>query len=73
MTRLACEGEQFNYSQTQPDNIHAMRIGKACQAASKHLCGDLIDRGLGLLQELEKLGYAITRLNKINEEQLYAS
>ncbi|ABN88248.1 hypothetical protein BH02_3794 [Burkholderia pseudomallei] len=46
--------------ETQPDNIGAWRLGEACRAAKAG--GDLIDRGLSLLKELQDRGYGIVAL-----------
>lgn len=44
----------------QPDNVGAWRLGEACRAAKPG--GDLIDRGLSLLKELEARGYGVIAL-----------
>lgn len=40
-------------------NVTAWRLGEACNAAAGASAGDLIDRGLALLQALNKLGYDV--------------
>lgn len=47
----------------QPDNQGAYRIGLAANNL-KQPCGDLIDKGLALLAELEAQGYGIFELEK---------
>lgn len=41
------------------DNVEAWRLGEACNAAAKASAGDLIDRGLSLLHELDAKGFAV--------------
>jgi len=41
------------------DNVIAWRLGEACNRAAQASAGDLIDRGLGLMAELEKIGFSI--------------
>lgn len=51
------------YSNNQPDNVMAWRLGEACDAAAKDpKCGDPIDRGLILLRELEARGLGVVPL-----------
>lgn len=56
----------MTYKKNQPtDNVHAWRLGQACSnAANEPKCGDLIDRGLILLRELELKGYGIVKLEQ---------
>ena len=45
------------------DNLDVHRLGAACRAAADEpKCGDMIDRGLILLRELEKRGYGVIML-----------
>jgi hypothetical protein len=48
----------YTYVQ-QPDNVNAYKLGRACEAAAKKSAGDGIDRGLALLQELQKEGFGV--------------
>ena len=41
------------------DNVHAWCLGEACNAAAKEPAGDLIDRGLILLRELNEQGFDV--------------
>lgn len=45
--------------QHQPGNGAAYRLGKACDKAAAGRAGDFIDRGLGLLKELQEVGYGV--------------
>lgn len=55
--------QPYTYTKRQPGNLDAWRIGEACSAASKASAGDHIDRGLVLLRELERKGFAIIPLD----------
>jgi hypothetical protein len=48
----------YTYAE-QPGNVVASRLGLACNAAASQSAGDSIDRGLGLLQELQKQGFGV--------------
>lgn len=48
----------YTYAE-QPGNVIASRLGSACDAAALQSAGDSIDRGLGLLQELQKVGFGV--------------
>ena len=53
----------MTYTNQPTDNIDAWRLGDACRKAANELkCGDLIDRGLILLRELEARGYGAVKL-----------
>lgn len=43
----------------QPGNAEASRIGRACLYAATASAGDTIDRGLGLLKELQEQGFGV--------------
>lgn len=43
----------------QPGNLKAHRLGNACQRAATASAGDSIDRGLGLLKELQAEGFGV--------------
>ncbi len=43
----------------QPGNVEASRLGNACQQAAAASAGDTIDRGLGLLKELQAQGFGV--------------
>ncbi|MFC3865886.1 hypothetical protein [Alcaligenes aquatilis] len=43
----------------QPGNIKASRLGSACLQAAAASAGDTIDRGLGLLRELQAQGFGV--------------
>lgn len=43
----------------QPGNIKASRLGSACLQAAAASAGDAIDRGLGLLKELQTQGFGV--------------
>ncbi|KGP00553.1 hypothetical protein JT27_15650 [Alcaligenes faecalis] len=43
----------------QPGNIKASRLGSACLEAAAASAGDTIDRGLGLLKELQAQGFGV--------------
>ncbi len=44
---------------TACDNVIAWRLGEACNKASSARAGDLIDRGLALLKELNATGFQV--------------
>lgn len=48
----------YTYAE-QPGNGVAFRLGLACDAAASQRAGDSIDRGLGLLQELQIKGFGV--------------
>ena len=48
----------YTYAE-QPGNVVASRLGLACNAAASQSAGDSIDRGLGLLQELQRQGFGV--------------
>ena len=48
----------YTYAE-QPGNVVASRLGLACNAAASQSAGDSIDRGLGLLQALQKQGFGV--------------
>jgi hypothetical protein len=48
----------YTYAQ-QPGNLIAMALGVACLNATRKTAGDCIDRGLALLQELQKEGFGV--------------
>ena len=53
----------MTYRNQPCDNVTAWRLGEACRkAADEPKCGDLIDRGLILLRELEALGFGVVPL-----------
>lgn len=43
----------------QPGNVKASRLGSACLEAAAASAGDTIDRGLGLLKELQAQGFGV--------------
>lgn len=43
----------------QPGNVEASRLGSACLQAASASAGDTIDRGLGLLKELQAQGFGV--------------
>lgn len=43
----------------QPMNVEATLLGEACNSAAKLTAGDNIDRGLGLLKELQVRGFGV--------------
>lgn len=43
----------------QPGNVEASRLGSACLQAAAASAGDTIDRGLGLLKELQAQGFGV--------------
>lgn len=43
----------------QPGNVKASRLGSACLQAAAASAGDTIDRGLGLLKELQAQGFGV--------------
>ncbi|PWY49186.1 hypothetical protein DK459_11710 [Achromobacter sp. RW408] len=49
----------------QPGNIGAHRLGAAWQKAASGSSGDLIDRGLGLLQALQEVGFGVFEVSEI--------
>ena len=67
---IGAKGSAFDLPETkraytykeQPGNAVASKLGRACEAASKQRAGDNIDRGLGLLQELQKEGFGVFAL-----------
>ena len=48
----------YTYAE-QPGNVVAYKIGRACEAAMKQSAWDGIDRGLAMLQELQKEGLGV--------------
>ena len=48
----------YTYAE-QPGNVVASRLGRLCDAAALQSAGDGIDRGLALLQELQKEGFGV--------------
>jgi hypothetical protein len=64
---IGAKGSAFDAPETkraytykeQPGNTVASKLGSACDAASKQSAGDSIDRGLGLLRELQKKGFGV--------------
>jgi hypothetical protein len=48
----------YTYAE-QPGNLAAYKLGDACDAAALQSAGDNIDRGLALLQELQKKGFGV--------------
>lgn len=52
----------------QPDNVGASLIGQACEDAYKLPAGDSIDRGLGLLKELQARGYGVYMLGNLGKD-----
>jgi hypothetical protein len=48
----------YTYAQ-QPGNLIALALGVACLNATRKTAGDGIDRGLSLLQELQKEGFGV--------------
>lgn len=62
MTRI------FTYRNQPTDNVLAIRLGAACRfAADDRNCGDLIDRGLILLRELQDKGFGVVLLTDIGD------
>jgi hypothetical protein len=67
---IGAKGSAFDAPETkraytykeQPGNAVASKLGRACEAANKQRAGDNIDRGLGLLQELQKEGFGVFAL-----------
>jgi hypothetical protein len=67
---IGAKGSAFDLPETkraytykeQPGNAVASKLGRACEAANKQRAGDNIDRGLGLLQELQKEGFGVFAL-----------
>lgn len=51
----------YTYAE-QPGNVVASRLGRSCDAAALQSAGDGIDRGLALLQELQKEGFGVFNL-----------
>lgn len=49
----------------QPGNIGAHRLGAAWQKAASGSSGDLIDRGLGLLNALQEVGFGVFEVSEI--------
>lgn len=64
---IGAKGSAFDMPQTkraytyaeQPGNIVASKLGAACVEAMASSAGDSIDRGLGLLHELQKEGFGV--------------
>lgn len=54
----------YTYTE-QPDNQDAWRLGEATSAASLANAGDLIDRGLVLLRELQANGFGVFELDAV--------
>ena len=54
-------GTVFTYTK-QPGNVDAWRLGLACTGANTRSAGDPIDRGLGLLAELQDRGFGVVSL-----------
>ena len=52
----------FTYSSQPCRNEIAWRFGEACSRAARAPAGDYIDKGLGLLKELQAAGYGIASL-----------
>ena len=53
----------FSYTNQPTDNVDCWSLGEACRvAADEPKCGDYIDRGLILLRELEKRGFAVVKV-----------
>jgi hypothetical protein len=67
---IGAKGSAFDSPETkraytykeQPGNAVASRLGRACDAAIKQRAGDNIDRGLSLLQELQKERFGVFSL-----------
>jgi len=62
VTRQGWDQQLFTYTSQPCDNVIAWRIGEACTKASQASAGDYIDRGLGLLKELQAKGYGVAAL-----------
>jgi hypothetical protein len=56
----------FTYEH-QPLNVGAWRLGEACLKAQPG--GDLIDRGLSLLQQLQIEGYGVVPVDKLRDAE----
>jgi hypothetical protein len=64
---IGAKGSAFDLPETkraytykeQPGNLVAVKLGVACLTATKKTAGDGIDRGLSLLQELQKEGFGV--------------
>ena len=69
VTRPGRGQELFTYSSQPSDNVIAWRIGEACSNASRASAGDYIDRGLGLLKELQAKGYGIAALSTSQQQE----
>jgi hypothetical protein len=59
--QTALTGRMLTY-RNQPDNVGAWQLGEACRRAAELPAGDYIDRGLGLLKELQAKGYGVIAL-----------
>jgi len=59
--QTALTGRVLTY-RNQPDNVGAWRLGEACRRAADLPAGDYIDRGLGLLKELQAKGFGVIAL-----------
>jgi hypothetical protein len=59
--QTALTGRVLTY-RNQPDNVGAWQLGEACRRAAELPAGDYIDRGLGLLKELQAKGYGVIAL-----------
>jgi hypothetical protein len=59
--QTAITGRVLTY-RNQPDNVGAWQLGEACRRAAELPAGDYIDRGLGLLKELQAKGYGVIAL-----------
>ena len=53
----------------QPGNVKASRIGNAFSQAGVTSSGDTIDRGLGLLKELQSQGFGVFDIEPARKEQ----
>jgi hypothetical protein len=65
--QTALTGRVLTY-RNQPDNVGAWRLGEACRRAAELPAGDYIDRGLGLLKELQAKGYGVIALTAAQAE-----
>jgi hypothetical protein len=59
--QTALTGRVLTY-RNQPDNVGAWQLGEACRRPAELPAGDYIDRGLGLLKELQAKGYGVIAL-----------
>lgn len=62
VTRPGPGQQLFTYTSQPCGNVIAWRIGEACCKANQASAGDYIDRGLGLLKELQAKGYGIAAI-----------